>query len=108
MLLPCSSPAISPWPPGSSLCLLIMSTTSSNTASTLGARKPSCVQPAATVLGTARIMKSEPRKELKVWMVGTWYDSVLSPIPPGDFGNWVFLAGTFDGANWNLYRNGVL
>ena len=37
-----------------------------------------------------------------------WYDSVLSPIPPGDFGNWVFLAGTFDGANWSLYRNGML
>jgi hypothetical protein len=23
-------------------------------------------------------------------------------------GNWVFLAGTFDGTNWNLYRNGQL
>jgi len=29
----------------------------------------------------------------------TFYDSVLVPIPPGDIGNWVFLAGTFDGAN---------
>jgi hypothetical protein len=37
-----------------------------------------------------------------------WYDSVLVPVPLGDIGNWVFLAGTFDGANWNLYRNGVL
>jgi hypothetical protein len=38
----------------------------------------------------------------------SFYDSVLVPIPPGDIGNWVFLAGTYDGANWNLYRNGVL
>ena len=38
----------------------------------------------------------------------TFYDSVLVPIPPGDIGNWVFLAGTFDGTSWNLFRNGVL
>jgi len=31
-------------------------------------------------------------------------------IPPTDLGgaNWVFLAGTYDGSKWNLYRNGVL
>jgi hypothetical protein len=39
---------------------------------------------------------------------GEFYDSVQFPIPAGDLGNWVFLAGTFDGSNWNLYRNGVL
>ncbi len=38
----------------------------------------------------------------------TTYTSAKSPMPDGDIGNWVFLAGTFDGANWNLYRNGVL
>jgi hypothetical protein len=38
----------------------------------------------------------------------TYYDSVLVPIPSADIGNWVFLAGTFDGTSWNLYRNGVL
>jgi hypothetical protein len=37
-----------------------------------------------------------------------FYDAVEVPMPPGDIGNWVFLAGTFDGAHWNLYRNGVL
>src|ERR1051325_11299900 len=37
-----------------------------------------------------------------------YYDAAYFPIPEGDIGNWVFVAGTFDGANWNLYRNGVL
>src|SRR5208283_1257363 len=32
----------------------------------------------------------------------------IFPVPPGDVGNWVFLVGTFDGANWNLYRNATL
>jgi hypothetical protein len=39
---------------------------------------------------------------------GSYYDSAQYPIPDGDIGNWVFIAGTFDGANWNLYRNGQL
>ena len=31
-------------------------------------------------------------------------------IPSGDLGggNWIYLAGTYDGTKWNLYRNGVL
>jgi hypothetical protein len=31
-------------------------------------------------------------------------------VPPADLGSgdWVYLAGTYDGANWNLYRNGIL
>lgn len=39
---------------------------------------------------------------------GSYYDAAYFPIPDGDLGNWVFLAGTYDGSNWNLYRNGVL
>lgn len=38
----------------------------------------------------------------------SFYDAAYFPIPEGDIGNWVFLAGTYDGANWNLYRNGAL
>lgn len=37
-----------------------------------------------------------------------YYDSAQATIPDGDLGNWVFVVGTFDGSNWNLYRNGVL
>jgi hypothetical protein len=36
------------------------------------------------------------------------YVSAVFPAPPGDIGHWVFLAGTYDGTNWNLYRNGNL
>jgi hypothetical protein len=32
----------------------------------------------------------------------------MFPIPQGDVGNWVFVAGTYDGTAWNLYRNGSL
>lgn len=39
---------------------------------------------------------------------GVPYVSAFYPMPPGDLGNWVFLAGTWDGTNWNLFRNGVL
>ncbi len=33
-----------------------------------------------------------------------------SAIPAGDLGsgNWVYLAGTYDGTDWKLYRNGAL
>ena len=37
---------------------------------------------------------------------GKNYDTVLVPMPEGDIGNWVFLAGTYDGTEWALYRNG--
>lgn len=39
---------------------------------------------------------------------GVPYVSAYFPMPPGDLGNWVFLAGTWDGTNWNLFRNGTL
>ena len=39
---------------------------------------------------------------------GGYYDSAYYPIPSSDIGNWVFLAGTYDGTSWNLYRNGSL
>ncbi len=36
--------------------------------------------------------------------------TAIFPGPAGDIGHWVFLVGTYDGANWNLYRdwNGAL
>ncbi len=38
----------------------------------------------------------------------SYYDVALVRMPEGDIGNWVFLAGTYDGSNWRIYRNGQL
>jgi len=43
------------------------------------------------------------------YQVGSWNGmdhSVVAPIPPEDAGQWVHLAGVYDGAQWRLYRNG--
>jgi hypothetical protein len=44
------------------------------------------------------------------YQVGSWNGAdhgTSSPIPPADVGQWVHLAGTYDGTTWRLYRNGV-
>lgn len=43
------------------------------------------------------------------YQVGSWNGvdhSVSSPMPAEDVGQWVHLAGVYDGAAWRLYRNG--
>lgn len=41
---------------------------------------------------------------------GTIFHGATNAIPAGDLGgnNWVHLVGTYDGASWNLFRNGSL
>jgi hypothetical protein len=46
--------------------------------------------------------------EIGAYDGGPNYVSAVFPAPAGDIGNWVFLAGTFDGTNWNLYRDANL
>jgi hypothetical protein len=45
--------------------------------------------------------------EVWSWGVGNSPGVYNIPIPPEDIGNWVFLAGTYDGATWHLYRDSV-
>ena len=45
------------------------------------------------------------------YQVGSWNgtDHVAAvPVPAGDVGTWVHLAGVYDGSAWHLYRNGSL
>ncbi len=45
------------------------------------------------------------------YQIGSWDGTdhlAASPVPPGDIGTWVHLAGVYDGAAWHLYRNGLL
>jgi hypothetical protein len=46
--------------------------------------------------------------EIGAYDAGPGYVSAVFPAPAGDIGHWVFLVGTFDGVNWNLYRNAAL
>ena len=41
------------------------------------------------------------------WDGSTWQAYAQATIPSSDLGTWVYLAGTYDGFNWNLYRDGV-
>jgi hypothetical protein len=45
--------------------------------------------------------------EVWSWGVGNSPGVYNIPVPPADIGNWVFLAGTYDGTTWHLYRDGV-
>ena len=49
------------------------------------------------------------RIESGLYEVGSISALASFAVPAGDLGggNWVYLAGTWDGANWNLYRNGL-
>ena len=45
------------------------------------------------------------------YQIGSWNgtDHVAAvPVPAGDVGTWVHLAGVYDGSAWHLYRNGLL
>ncbi len=50
------------------------------------------------------------RRNAGNWEWGTWPvggGTPGSPVPPEDINNWTFLAGTWDGANVKLFRNGA-
>ncbi len=43
------------------------------------------------------------------YQTGSWNGqshTVSAPMPPEDVGQWVHLAGVYDGTHWRLYRNG--
>ena len=45
------------------------------------------------------------------YQIGSWNGTnhvAAVPVPAGDVGTWVHLAGVYDGSAWHLYRNGLL
>jgi len=54
------------------------------------------------------LQNNVPCYEIGAYDGGPGYVSAVFPAPAGDLGNWVFLVGTFDGTNWDLYRNANL
>jgi hypothetical protein len=54
------------------------------------------------------VVPDVPFYEIGTYNGGAGYVSAVFPAPAGDLGHWVFLVGTYDGAQWNLYRNGAL
>ncbi len=45
------------------------------------------------------------------YQAGSWNGAdflASAPIPPGDVGTWVHLAGVYDGSFWRIYRNGTV
>ena len=84
------------------------------------------IQPAATQGAAAQILAhginfaGDAAVSLAIVDSGTSYyigstdasgtDGASFPVPAGDLGGgkWIHLAGTHDGARWNLYRNGAL
>src|SRR5262249_49166670 len=45
------------------------------------------------------------------YQVGSWNGNTAAAVaamPAGDIGQWVHLAGVYDGSQWLLYRDGVL
>ena len=79
--------------------------------------RPESVQGTQNILAHGYTLKPDREVLLRIfngmYEVGSWvgednsYGAVLF-IPPGDVGQWVHLAGSYDGVNWSLYRNGVL
>jgi hypothetical protein len=50
------------------------------------------------------------RRNGTIYEIGSWPTGggVVAAMPAEDVGNWVFIVGTYDGANWKLYHNAHL
>jgi hypothetical protein len=64
-------------------------------------------------LGDPHEWEGEGDPDVAYYQVGTYnggaaYVDAIFPVPAGDIGHWVLLVGTYDGTQWNLYRNGTL
>ena len=79
------------------------------------------VRPAAAPKGFANVVargaSTSPQGEVYLrifngkYQIGAWNGAdhfTDAPVPAGDYGTWVHLAGVYDGSAWHLYRNGLL
>jgi hypothetical protein len=76
------------------------------------------VRPGATD-GNRDIVAHGPNGKAEVYLrisngsyqIGSWDGAdhfAAAPVPAGDVGTWVHLAGVYDGRAWHLYRDGLL
>ena len=76
--------------------------------------KPQATDDMRTIIGHGFTVSPNGQVVLQIvdgrYGVGSWNGSGIGaylPVPAGDIGNWVHLAGVYTGTTWILYRNGV-
>lgn len=76
--------------------------------------KPEAINGLRNIVAHGYVMSPNGEVSLRIsegrYYIGSWDGqnyATSTPIPAEDVGNWVHLAGVYDGTAWKLYRNGA-